>query len=204
MGCCLLCTALKTITCGHGAFRLHLPAARSPHIPSHPLTPDSFLFVGGLLHLAGMNAFDAATHCAALTAAERLSKQQELQSQAEQRGQQANQQRNLVQEVQQQHVEMHSPPDYSDEGQQDADQQDVDQDDIAWQQHHQQPEHPPYTGHWYRDEAMQYTSVHQQYPAHEGAFDASSVPIGVGYQYVCPLGAGVTSPADLPLNEHSN
>ncbi|KAF6259128.1 hypothetical protein COO60DRAFT_1638600 [Scenedesmus sp. NREL 46B-D3] len=32
---------------------------------------------GATLHLDGINAFDAATHCAALTAAERISKQQQ-------------------------------------------------------------------------------------------------------------------------------
>jgi hypothetical protein len=34
-------------------------------------------FAGATLHLDGIDAFDAATHCAALTAAERISKQQQ-------------------------------------------------------------------------------------------------------------------------------
>jgi hypothetical protein len=53
--------------------------------------------VGATLHLDGIDAFDAATHCAALTAAERISKQQQQAAaqQAEQQpaaGAQAGQQ----------------------------------------------------------------------------------------------------------------
>lgn len=36
---------------------------------------------GQVLHLDGINAFDAATHCAQLTAAERISKQQRAREQ---------------------------------------------------------------------------------------------------------------------------
>jgi hypothetical protein len=37
------------------------------------------LLTGTTLHLDGMDAFDAATHCASLTAAERLTRQQQQQ-----------------------------------------------------------------------------------------------------------------------------
>jgi ferric-dicitrate binding protein FerR (iron transport regulator) len=46
-----------------------------------------FRIAGATLHLDGIDAFDAATHCAALTAAERISKQQ--QQAAEEQAQQS-------------------------------------------------------------------------------------------------------------------
>jgi hypothetical protein len=43
-----------------------------------------FHLAGATLHLDGIDAFDAATHCAALTAAERISKQQQQAAEAAQ------------------------------------------------------------------------------------------------------------------------
>lgn len=85
---------------------------------------------GALLHLDGMNAFDAATHCAAFTAAERISKQQQ-----EQEGQE---------QLEQDDSSMDSS---------------MDSDDDVIQ------------------EPLQYR---------QASFDAASVPVGVGMQYMCP------------------
>eukprot|EP00878_Enallax_costatus_P005225 GHUV01005491.1.p1 GENE.GHUV01005491.1~~GHUV01005491.1.p1 ORF type:complete len:273 (+),score=73.35 GHUV01005491.1:181-999(+) len=135
---------------------------------------------GGLLHLDGMNAFDAATHCASLTAAERISKQ--LQQEQEQHGQQPSQRSDQSQELQQQQCDRRQHNhEHNTAQQEDTDFQDFDEDDLDWQQQQQQQ----YTELWQYEDHTRHTGL-QHLPQLEDAFDAASVPAGVGYQYMCP------------------